>query len=83
MIVICLFVLDGPTTAGTGVAKCVMRYDGTDPQCGLQCNNPYVFFFPSHSSDFCCVMIGYINNNFFFIGFNISLVPNAAKNNCV
>ena len=40
--IICLFV-DGPTTAGTGVANCVMRYDGTDPHCGLQCNAPYVF----------------------------------------
>jgi hypothetical protein len=37
-----LFV-DGPTTAGTGVAKCVMRYDGTDPLCGLDCTAPYVF----------------------------------------
>jgi hypothetical protein len=41
MMFICLFV-DGPTTASTGVANCVMRYDGTNPQCGLKCNAPYV-----------------------------------------
>jgi hypothetical protein len=42
MMIICLFV-DNPTTAGTGVAKCVMRYDGTEPHCGVECNAPYVF----------------------------------------
>lgn len=37
-----LFV-DNPTTAGTGFASCVNRYDGTDAKCGVKCNPPYVF----------------------------------------
>ena len=71
MMMICLFVLDGPTTAGTGVANCVMRYDGTAPHCGLQCNSPYVF-------SVIQVVISILT---FFCW--ISRRPNAANTDCV
>ena len=41
-----------PKTAGTGVGKCTSKYDGSEAECDLECDSPWVQFDPSPLSFF-------------------------------